>query len=125
MRSARTQVVAGFKTRLELDVPAPRVAALAAGVAAAPNAVQLLPPLLSDVINNGCDTGTDCAGRSAAHVNGMAFCCKAACGRSCSVSASSVNGNVRAVCTCAATLQVELLRGPDGVQAPHGVALRL
>jgi hypothetical protein len=140
VRSARTQVVAGFKMRLELDVPQSRVAALAPAADGATtqkmalNAVQLLPasrapgaPLrLDGVVNNGCETGAEaCAGRPSSHVGGMTFCCKAGCGRSCSVSASSVNGDIRAACSCAATLRVDMLHGPDGQVAQHGAALRL
>jgi hypothetical protein len=124
VRAARTQVVAGFKVRLELDVPAQRIGALAS---AAPNAVKLLPPpkVAKDVVNNGCDSGEACAGRPATHVGGMSFCCKANCGPSCAISASSRNGDVRVACACAAAIQVEMLHGPDGTVAPHGHALRL
>ena len=128
VRAASSQVVAGFKVRLELDVPEARVGALAPGLAAAPNAVRLLPPAkgaLTDVVNNGCDTGAACAGRTASSLHGMSFCCKPGCGHSCSISISSHNGDVHASCACAASLQVELLHGPDGVVAPHGHALLL
>jgi hypothetical protein len=138
VRSARTQVVAGFKMRLELDVPTTRVGPLAAGApATARNAVRLLPapapvaaapgePMrLGGVVNNGCETGDACTGRQAAHVGGMVFCCKAGCGRSCAVSASSVNGDIHAACSCAATLQVDMLHRPDGELLQHGTALQL
>jgi hypothetical protein len=96
--------------------------------------VRLLPPpkaehdglmAVDGVVNNGCDTGDACAGRSSSHLNGMTFCCKAGCGPSCAISASSRNADVHVACACAATLQVELLHGPDGVVGPHGHALRL
>jgi hypothetical protein len=128
VRAASTQVVAGFKVRLELSVPETRVGALASGLAAAPNAVRLLPPPkggLAGVVNNGCDTGDACAGRGGTSLHGMSFCCKLGCGHSCSISVSAHNDDVRASCACAASLQVELLHGPDGVMAPHGHALRL
>ena len=131
VRAAASQVVAGFKVRLELEVPQTRVGPLAADhpPVAAPNAVRLLPPPaggpLGDIVNNGCDMGAACDGRSSTHSNGLTFCCKAGCGSSCSISTSSYNGNVRASCACSATLRVELLHAPDGAVAPHGVALQI
>ena len=141
MLSARTQVVAGFKTRLELDVPAPRVAALSAAdaVSASSDAVRLVPLsaaastaagkaalVLGGVVNNGCDAGAACDGaRHVARAGGYTFCCAKDCGRSCSISVSASNGDVRASCACAATLRVDMLRGPDGQSAQHGHALLL
>ncbi len=145
--AAYSQVVSGFRLRLELDVPSPNVAPLgAASGFTAQNAVTLLAtqPVVTaradgllgavlhagvvgagDIVNQGCDTGASCAGRSSTHSNGMTFCCPAGCGHSCSISSITTNGNTVAVCTCSARIQVDMLHRADGSITQHGAALAL
>lgn len=132
--SAHSQVVSGFRVRLELSVPGDRVAEHSltlAGVRLWPHsdAVRLLPPPLfasSSPAISGCDTGAACAGsRSSTTVNGLTLCCPRGCGSACSVAASSRNGRVTATCACAAGLRVDMAFRPDGGLSQHGSALRV
>ena len=90
--------------RLHLEVPAPAVSAVrSAGAPASAVRLALGPSMAAaagrSVVNRGCDTDDECTGRYS-EVGGMKFCCKAGCGSSCSVSVSSNNGDVVAVCSC-------------------------
>lgn len=146
--SAHSQVVSGFRLRMQLNVPSARVAPLTEGVTQR-NAVTLLAQpgtqaltqrgaaaalldavlrpsaALTDVVNHGCETGAACAGRSSVHNNGQTFCCPAGCGRSCSISASTSNGNTVAACSCSARIQVDMLHRAEGGMTQFGAALAL
>ena len=151
--SAQSQVVNGFRVRMQLDVPpynvapaqgsdvAGRLASNAVTLLASP-APSLLPLRLSDqaavlaaaqpkpsddnIRNFGCFMDADCAGaRSSSASNGHRFCCPPGCGNSCSISIQSNNGKILATCACSARLQVDVIQRPGQGMTPHGSALRM
>ena len=148
--SAQTQVVNGFRVRLQLDVPpynvapaqrsdmAPHMASNAVSLLATP-APTLLPLRLggqtsalaasqpdNNIHNYGCLMDADCAGaRSSSASNGHRFCCPPGCGNSCSISIQSNNGKILATCACSARLQVDVVQRPGEGLQHHGLALRL